>query len=209
MAATLPDCQGQSHPALCPVNETPTQGKTVLDRLFRRQREARASAEFYGKIVAQARRPEFYRDLGVPDTLDGRFDMVALHVFLTMHRLQGQGPTAEGWSKRLYEVMLTDFETSLMEMGVGDTGIPRRMKLIARGMAGRIDAYHRALESADDKLLEVALDNNLYGTVLEVPPGRLATMASYVRGVVAGLAAQPLDSLLAGDIRFDPPPSTV
>ena len=178
----------------------------MFDRLFRGQREARAAAEFFGKIVAQARRPDFYRDLGVPDSLDGRFDMVALHVFLVMHRLKGQGAAAEARSQRLYEVMLDDFEKSLMEMGVGDSGIPHRMKRIARGMAGRIDAYHRALESADDRLLEVALDNNLYGTVLETDPAGLAAMARYVRATVALLAEQPLDGLLAGAIRFAAPP---
>ncbi len=209
MAAPLPAMPGQSHRALCSVNETPSEGETVLDRLFRRQREARAAAEFFGRIVAQARRPEFYRDLGVPDSLDGRFDMVALHVFLVMHRLKGQGEAAESWSRRLYEVMLDDFEKSLMELGAGDSGIPRRMKQIARGMAGRIDAYHKALEggSTDSRVLEVALDNNLYGTVPDTKPAWLAAMAGYVRATVSALAGQPLEGLLAGEIRFADPPA--
>ena len=180
----------------------------MLDRLFRRRREAHAVAEFFVKIVAQAREPAFYRDLGVPDTLDGRFDMVVLHVFLVMRRLKGQGAAATERSRLLYETMIDNFEKSLLEQGVGDSGISRRVKTMARGMAGRIQAYDRALAAdADERLLEVALDNNVYGTVTDTNPGHLAAMAAYVRREAAGLEAQPLESLLAGDIRFGEPPS--
>lgn len=178
----------------------------MLDRLFRRRREAHAVAEFFVKIVDQARHPAFYRDLGVPDTLDGRFDMVALHVFLVMRRLKGQGAAAAERSRALYETMIDNFEKSLMEMGVGDTGIGRRIKMMARGMAGRIQAYDAALAQADDRHLEVTLDNNVYGTVTEVDPACLAAMVRYVRREAASLDAQPLESLLAGNIRFGEPP---
>lgn len=180
----------------------------MLDRLFRRRRDTRAAAEFFVKIVAQARNPAFYRDLGVPDTLDGRFDMVVLHVFLVMRRLKGQGTEAMERSRLLYETMIDNFEKSLMEQGVGDSGISRRVKTMARGMAGRIQAYDRALaDGADERLLEVALDNNVYGTAPDTNPDWLAAMTAYVRREVAGLDAQPLESLLAGEVRFGAPPS--
>ena len=198
---------GQSHRAVYPVNETPSERETVLDRLFRRRRDTRAVAEFYLKIVAQARLPAFYRDLGVPDTLDGRFDMVVLHVFLVMRRLKGQGAAAADRSRLLFEAMIDNFEKSLMEQGVGDSGVGRRIKTMARGIAGRIEVYDRALAEEGGQGLEVALDNNVYGTVPDVPPERLAAMAAYVRREAAGLEALPLDSLMAGDIRFGPPPA--
>jgi Uncharacterized conserved protein len=180
----------------------------VLDRLFRRRREAHAAAEFFVKIVAQAREPAFYRDLGVPDTLDGRFDMVVLHVFLVMRRLKGQGAAATERSRLLYETMIDNFEKSLLEQGAGDSGISRRVKTMARGMAGRIQAYDRALAGdADERLLEVTLDNNVYGTVPDTNPEHLAAMTAYVRREAAGLDAQSLESLLAGNIRFGEPPS--
>ncbi|KAA0681480.1 ubiquinol-cytochrome C chaperone family protein [Roseomonas genomospecies 6] len=179
----------------------------MLDRLFRRRREARAASEFYLKIAAQARLPDFYRDLGVPDTLDGRFDMVVLHVFLVMRRLKGQGPAAADRSRLLFEAMIDHFEKSLMEQGVGDSGVGRRIKTMARGIAGRIEVYDRALAEDGGRGLEVALDNNIYGTAPDVPPERLAAMAAYVRREAAGLESQPLESLLAGEIRFGPPPS--
>ncbi|WP_448189699.1 ubiquinol-cytochrome C chaperone family protein [Azospirillum sp. sgz301742] len=174
-------------------------------RLFGRSREQRAAADLYSRIVAQARRPEFYDTLGVPDTLDGRFDMVALHLFLAMHRLKGQGAAADARSRRLFEVVTADFERSLRELGVGDQGISRRVTAMVGGVKGRVMAYDAAL-AIGEQAVEVALDNNLYGTVPEPDPRDLAAMAGYIRREVAGLAAQPLESLLAGDIRFGAPP---
>lgn len=158
-------------------------------------------------IVGQAREPGFYSALSVPDSLDGRFEMVALHMLLVMRRLKGQGPEAGKLSQRLYETMVDDFEKSLLEMGAGDSGIARRVKTMARGMAGRIRAYDEALADSDGRRLEVALDNNLYGTVDPVPDGALAAMAAYVRSCAATLDAQPLESLLQGEIRFAPVPA--
>ena len=178
----------------------------MFERLFSRRRDARRIVEFYGAVVAQARREEFYRDFSVPDTIDGRFDMVALHVFLTMHRLKGEGPEAATWARRLYETMVADFDRSLREMGVGDSGIGRRVTAMVRGVDGRLQAYGAAIADADDRALEVALDNNLYGTVRDVDPAVLAAMAGYVRRQVGALAEQALTDILAGTIRFVPPP---
>ncbi len=153
--------------------------------------------------MARSREPVFYRDLAVPDTLDGRFEMVALHAFLVMRRLKGQGASAGSLSRRLYEVMIDNFEKSLMEMGVGDTGIGRRVKTMARGMAGRIRAYDEALADPDDRRLEVALDNNVYGTVTAgVDPAVVTALAGYVRGCVATLDGQALESLMRGEVEF-------
>lgn len=177
----------------------------IIGRLFGRSRDRRAAADLYGRIVAQARRPEFYGTLGVPDTLDGRFDMVALHLFLVLHRLKGRGEAADARSRRLFEVVTSDFERSLRELGVGDQGIARRVTAMVGGVKGRLMAYDAAL-AGDARALEVALDNNLYGTVPEPDPRDLAAMAGYIHREVAGLATQPLESLLAGDIRFGDPP---
>lgn len=182
----------------------------LFGRLFGRSSDATAAADLYGRIVAQARRPEFYGELGVPDTLDGRFDMVALHLFLVMHRLKGQGEAADARSRRLFEVVTADFERSLRELGVGDQGIARRVTAMVGGVKGRLTAYDAAIAADDPDIdgdaLEVALDNNLYGTVPEPDRRGLAAMVGYVRREVANLAAQPLESLLAGNIVFGDPP---
>ncbi|PWC34546.1 ubiquinol-cytochrome C chaperone [Azospirillum sp. TSO35-2] len=172
-----------------------------------RARRTGAVDGLFTAVVAQARAPGFYAALGAPDTLDGRFDLIALHLFLVMRRLKGQGAEAAKLSQRLYETMVEDFETSLMEMGVGDTGIGRRVKTMARGMAGRIRAYDEALADPDDRKLEVALDNNVYGTVERAPEGAPAALAAYMRAGAAALADQPLADLLRGEVRFVPPPA--
>ncbi|AWU93362.1 ubiquinol-cytochrome C chaperone [Azospirillum ramasamyi] len=181
----------------------------LLDRVGggARARNAEAVGGLFTGIVAQARQPGFYAALGVPDTLDGRFEMVALHLFLVMRRLKGQGALAAKLSQRLYETMVDDFEKSIMELGAGDSGIARRVKTMARGMAGRIRAYDEALAESGDSRLEVALDNNLYGTVDPVPDGALPAMAGYVRACVAALDAQPLEALMRGELRFAPAPA--
>ncbi|WP_245986600.1 ubiquinol-cytochrome C chaperone family protein [Azospirillum thermophilum] len=178
---------------------------SLFGRLLGTRRGRRAAAEFFATIAGQARNPVFYQQLGVPDSLDGRFDMVALHVFLVMRRLKGQGAEAARWSQALYEVMVADFEAGVMELGVGDSGISRKVKTMARGMAGRIQAYDAALQEAGDATLEVALDNNVYGTVLETDPQALATLVRYVRAADRLLAGQPLEDLLGGRVRWPDP----
>ncbi len=176
----------------------------MFDRLFGRSRDQRAATDLYSHIIRQARQPEFYAGFAVPDTLDGRFDMVVLHVFLVMRRLKGHSDAA-GCARSLIEVATADFERSLRELGAGDQGISRRVATMAGGMRGRLKAYDAAL-AGEDQALEIALDNNLYGTVLETKPETLSIMAGYVRRQSESLAAQPLDDLLAGKIRFDEPP---
>lgn len=177
----------------------------LLDRLFGRKRDDRAGLTLYNAVVAQARLPVFYRDLGVPDTLDGRFDLVALHAFLIMRRLKGAGPEAESLSRRLYEMMVDDFDRSLREMGIGDTGVGKRVKAMVRAVQGRLHAYDRALDHADPAHLDAALDNNLYGTVREAEPAWRAAVAAYLRRQAEALALQPLAEVMAGHVRFAEP----
>lgn len=183
----------------------------LFGRLFGRLPEPPTAAGLYARIVAQARRVEFYDACGVPDTLDGRFDMVALHLFLAMHRLKGQGGAADACARRLFEVVTDDFERSLRELGVGDQGISRRVTAMVGGVRGRMTAYDAAMvrdaAQGDARALEVALDNNVYGTVPEPDPRAVAALAGYVRQAATELAAQPLDALLAGGLHFPEPPA--
>ncbi len=176
----------------------------MLNWLFRRRAED-APARAYAAAVAQARRPEFYSALGVPDTLDGRFDMIVLHVFLVLHRLRGQGRAADDLGRRLNEALVADMDASLRELGVGDLAVPKRIKEMVNGLWGRIGAYERALADPGPRPLEIAVENNVYGTALETKPEHVRAMAAYVRREAAALSAQPLDSVLAGNVTFDAP----
>lgn len=176
----------------------------VLNGYLRQSAAEDAACRLYERVVAQAREPAFFAAVGVPDTLDGRFEMVALHSFLLLHRLKGEGRQAAELGQRLFDLMFADMDASLRELGVGDLGVGRRVKQMARGFYGRIAAYDSALRQ-EDAVLSEALRRNLFGTVRPAA-GQLAAMAAYMRLSVAGLARQPIDALLAGKADFPAPP---
>lgn len=160
--------------------------------------------KLYAAAVAQARRPEFYRDTEVPDSLDGRFDLVALHVFLVLRRLKAEGKPARELGQAVFDVFVADMDQSLREMGVGDLGVGRRVKAMAQGLYGRVAAYEAGLES--EARLAAVLRRNLYGTVQPSDPA-VVRMAAYVRREANSLAARPFAALASGDLVFGPPPA--
>ena len=174
-----------------------------LSRLLRNSAGEAPVERLYQAIVAQARTPAFYAALGVPDTLDGRFDMIALHVFLVLRRLKAEGEGGRALAQALCDRFFADLDRSLREMGAGDLGVGRRVKAMAQAFYGRVAAYDAAL-NGDDATLGEALKRNLFGTVM---PGAeaISAMAGYVRREAAALAAQPYASLAAGTIAFGAP----
>ncbi len=178
-----------------------------LTQLFRRSPHKDEAHALYAAAVRQARQPAFYADCGVPDTLDGRFDLIVLHVFLTLRGLKRGGDVGERTGQTMLEVMFDDMDQNLREMGVGDLSVGKKVKAMARAFYGRAKAYGDALEpGADPSDLESALDRNIYGR--DAPrPGQLAGLARYVREADAALAGQPSADILAGRIGFPPAPS--
>lgn len=175
----------------------------MLASLFRRRRSSVEALALYNAAVAQARQVAFYRSLGVPDSIDGRFDLVALHVWLLLRRLKGE-PTAERLAQDLVEVFFADMDVSLREIGAADIGVGRRVKRMIEGFHGRAAAYDAAL-AAGGSALEEALARNLYGTVV-APAAALTAVAGYLRQAEAAAAAWPLAELAAGRVRFPAPP---
>jgi cytochrome b pre-mRNA-processing protein 3 len=168
--------------------------------LFRPNLERNAAELAYCRIVEQARQPGFFLDGGVPDTVDGRFELICLHAFLYLHRLRGEQSRSARFGRRFVAAMFADFDRSLREMGTGDLSVGREVKRMAEGFYGRFAAYEDGL-AADDAALQAALARNLFGTTAP-GPAQLATMVSYVRGQAATLRQQGTDALLAGDIAF-------
>ena len=181
----------------------------MLSRLFGPSRLQAQADALYGAIVAQARHPAFYAALGVPDTLDGRFEMVALHAFLVLHRLKGDAPAGSGTAQALFDTMFADMDRSLREMGTGDLGVGRRVKAMANGFYGRIAAYDAGLAApADSAVLEDALRRNAFGTVRDPaapPPEAVAALARYMRDGAVALRAQDKARIEAGRVRFPDP----
>ena len=170
---------------------------------FRRNPVRDAAERAYGLVVEQSRRPEFFTALGVPDTLDGRFEVICLHAFLYLRRLKTEGAPAAALSQRFFDTMFADFDRSLREIGTGDLSVGRQIKRMAEAFYGRVRAYDDGLDG-DDAALRAALARNLYGTAAGAPD-QLARAAAYLRRQAAELAAQPLVSLLSGSVSFAAP----
>jgi cytochrome b pre-mRNA-processing protein 3 len=165
----------------------------------------RKAAELaYGRVVEHARQPGFFIECGVPDTLDGRFELICLHAFLYLHRLKREQPQAAPLGQRFFDTMFADFDRSLREMGTGDLSVGREIKRMAEAFYGRVAAYEQGL-AGDDSVLQPALARNLFGTA-PPDPALLTAMAGYVRREAARLNRQDAAELLAGRLSFGGPP---
>lgn len=125
----------------------------------RRQQEV--SEVLYGNAVEMAREPVFFAEHGVADTVDGRFDALALVVALIMRRLKDCGEAGHELSQQLFDTMFADMDLSLREMGAGDIGVAKRVRVMAEAFMGRLDAYASALDGGDRVALAAALQRNL------------------------------------------------
>jgi cytochrome b pre-mRNA-processing protein 3 len=175
---------------------------SLFSRLFQRHRRERTIAALYGAIVSQSRLPAFFCDRGVPDTLEGRFEMLALHAWMVMRRLAMAGATATTFNQALFDFMFVDMDFSLRELGATDMKVGDKVKDLASHYYGRVQAYDAGIKAGDDpSVLESALDRNLYGSTLP-DPAQVAAMAAYVRRQLAHLEIFPIDRLLAGEVEF-------
>ena len=175
----------------------------LFGRLRRTAAERDAARALYVAAVARARDPLFYARHGVPDSLDGRFDMIALHVFLILHRLKQEGGGTKALAQTLFDTMFADMDESLREIGVGDLAVGRRVKTMAQALYGRIAAYQAALESADEGELAAALGRNLYRGAAP-PAAAVEAVAAYTRVQAAHLAGIGFAELAAGGDIFAP-----
>ena len=130
--------------------------------LFRRSARPDTISALYGMIVAQARLPCFYRDYGVADTVNGRFDLIVLHLTVVLRRLAGE-PTLRALGQGVFDQFCRDMDHNLREMGVGDLAVPREMRRFGEAFYGRQTAYSAALATADERELEKALARNIFG----------------------------------------------
>ncbi|HEY3920246.1 MAG TPA: ubiquinol-cytochrome C chaperone family protein [Stellaceae bacterium] len=174
----------------------------ALASLFRRNRHRAKAHATYASIVARAREPEFFLRLDVPDTLDGRFEMIALHMFLVLNRLKAEHAATSEFAQALFDAMFADLDRGLREMGATDIGVGKRVKEMAKGFYGRIRAYEDGL-AGDDATLADALKRNLYGTV-QPRPDAVAAMVRYVRSQTVALARQPTADFFSDNVKFAP-----
>jgi len=173
---------------------------------FRRSVHVRKIHALYGMIVAQARSPVFYTDHGIPDTPEGRFEVIVLHLVLVLRRLTRYPENIcafGGWRRRpplgqlLFDAFCRDLDANLREMGVGDLAVPRRMRRFGEAFYGRQAAYQTALEAVDRRALENALARNIFES--ESVDERVTRLANYTSAAAAQLERLEVDALISGE----------
>ena len=158
----------------------------------------------YGMIVAQAREPRFYRELGVSDTVNGRFDMLLLHLWLLLRQLKQIGESQDRLAQELVDRFCSDMDHNLRELGTSDLKVPKKMQEFGRAFYGRAAAYDTALAEGPEPLA-LALDRNIYnGTDL----AQARRLAGYVEAAIAALAALDETTVANGSWRFPSPVAT-
>mgnify|MGYP002621700473 CR=1 FL=1 len=172
--------------------------KSILS--FGRPSNRHVTDALYEAIVAAARQPRFYSEWEVPDTPLGRYEMLSLHMFLFLERARGGKAGLPELAQDLTDEFFKDMDHSLRELGIGDLGVPKRMKKLARMFYGRAEAYRKALVAGDAEALAAALARN----VVPQQPGwaHAAALAGYMLDTHAALAAQDDEALLAGRVVF-------
>jgi cytochrome b pre-mRNA-processing protein 3 len=184
------------------LDEMPRSLNPLAPLLGWRHKNAHAD-KVYGSIVAQTRLPVFYQEVGVPDTLEGRFLVLSLHLFVVLHRLRGAGDRAETLAQELADRFAADMETVLRELGVGDLSIPKKVKGLTASGATLLQDYEKALsegEAALDATIAHALP--LVGAHAKAASARLTP---YVMRITRRLQEEPLKVLYAGTLRLPEP----
>jgi cytochrome b pre-mRNA-processing protein 3 len=151
----------------------------------------------YGMIVTQAREPLFYGDLGVPDTVNGRFDLIVLHLWMVLRRLGEIAGMAEP-AQALFDRFCADMDDNLREMAIGDLAVPRKMQAFGEAFYGRIAAYDMALTDHPDALAQAISRNILDGGDIE----NARRLAAYALAVIATLEKLDASALMKTSWEF-------
>lgn len=168
---------------------------SFLTRIFGAPRDRTALRPLYEAVVARGRAPDWYRDGGVPDTLEGRFDMVTAVLALVLLRLERDGEAAAGEAARLTEIFIEDMDGTMRELGFGDIVVGRKVGKLLGALGGRMGRFREALGAGGD--FQAAVARNVYRDA-PPSPSALAFVSERLRGFNSGLAEMPVADLLAG-----------
>lgn len=174
--------------------------------LFRRKSRVNETITLsaYEKIVAAARQKRFYAQFLVPDTPIGRYEMLSLHMFLLMYRLNSEETALKALAQDIAEEFFKDVDHSLRELGIGDQGVPKRMKKLARMYYGRVLSYAQALDDQNAQALAAALSRNVRPDLVQTGEdwGHAQELADYAMQVFVHLRNQPDSAFLEGRFSF-------
>tara|TARA_R110002020_G_scaffold474702_1_gene706799 strand:- start:7240 stop:7806 length:567 start_codon:yes stop_codon:yes gene_type:complete len=174
----------------------------MIWNLFKRKKANQALVGLqYEHLTAAARSPEFYRFMDVPDTVMGRFEMISAHLLLYLRRTSASGPAAQGLAQDIVDAFFEDVDHSIRELGVGDVGVPKRMKKFARMFYGRAKSYGDALDAGDETALAEALRRNIFPDAPGAAPS-MQPLAAWMARTARQLEDIPEEALAAGRLVF-------
>jgi cytochrome b pre-mRNA-processing protein 3 len=165
--------------------------------LFRKNPAPDAVYAVYSAIVAQSRHPRFYAELGVPDTVTGRFDMICLHLALLFRRLRREREDAHQFSQAVFDLFFRDMDRSLREMGAGDLAVPKKVQKMGNLFYGLLAKVNDAIDRGDRPALETVLSRNIFDGQ---PTPHAAALAAYLLAEAERLSQQPVEAIVAGKV---------
>lgn len=137
----------------------------MISLFSKRKNRTSVPEQIYGIVVAQARDERFFTDFGIEDTVMGRFDVLALHVFLFSRRMKEEGgKTAIDLSQEVFDLFVADVDRALRQIGIGDTSVPKRKKKMVRSFYGQIEDFDRAMDDGDAQLLKEKVRTRYFST---------------------------------------------
>jgi cytochrome b pre-mRNA-processing protein 3 len=171
-----------------------------LDRWLKPRPAKAAGAKLYAGAVGQARSATFYRDFGVRDSMEGRFELFSLHVIFLIARLKGQGDAGAETSQAVFDSYVKGLDDAFREIGVADTSVGKKMKKLAGAFYGRLKSYDDAVAALPDP---AGVTDFLARTAFEARgEGDVAALTAYVINTRGALAEQPLETLLQGEAQW-------
>lgn len=172
----------------------------MFSRLFKSQNQSSVPNEIYGRLMAQAREPAFYEVIGVPDSVMGRFDMLAMHVYLINRRLKVEDdPVAAELSQDIFDLFVDDIERALRELGIGDTTVPKRKKKLIHSFYAQIDEFDNDIEAADEN----GLSEKINSRYLEKSEnGNKNALATYMLENAKALSETEYSEILKGNVTW-------
>lgn len=170
--------------------------------LFRKNMNSVHVNAVYRAIVAQSRRPVFYASWDVPDTVNGRFDMISLHLCLLFRRLKTGEQSTRKFSQALFDLFFKDMDRSLREMGAGDMAVPKRIQKMGELFYGLLAKLTAALDGKDREALRATLYRNIYDGE---EPDALDMFVNYLIAVEADLKETDVNTILCGTLEMRTP----
>lgn len=174
----------------------------MLRNLFKSRPSKKAAEALYAAAAAQARKPVFYVEMGVPDRIDARFELYTLHVLLLILRLKDEGQAGADAAQDLFDVYVSALDNTLRELGVGDVSVGKKMRRLGEALYGRMSAYETAIRAGDRDGLAGALSRNVLESETTAPG--MAALADYALNTRAAFAAQPFQTVLSAPAWGEP-----